>query len=110
LAGYRLIAIPPRLLRYTLLQHGFKVCSDVLYNYLRVESHGFSPKWFARTYFSDTRLSTHLKHTQTIFTYDYTLGVPLTVSNHNDSSNNDTTISAEHDSFERITKLIRPGE
>ena len=38
-----------------------------LYNYLRVESHGFSPKWFARTYFSDTRLSTHLKHTQMIY-------------------------------------------
>jgi hypothetical protein len=31
-----------------------------------------SPKWFLRTHFSDTRLSTHLKHTQIIFPYDVT--------------------------------------
>jgi hypothetical protein len=27
----------------------------------------FSPKWFAKIHFIDTRLSTHLKHTQFIF-------------------------------------------
>jgi len=29
----------------------------------------FSPKWFSRTYFIDTRLSTHLKHTHLILDY-----------------------------------------
>jgi RHS repeat-associated protein len=46
----------------------------------------------------------------TNYTYDYTKSMPLSISDPNDFSTNDTTVNATYDDFGRITSIIRPGD
>lgn len=65
---------------------------------------------FDPTYHVYPLSSTNALLQTTTWTYDYTLGVPLTESDPNDSPTNDTTITAQYDVFGRMKKLIRPGD